>query len=360
MQKEEIRLVRLGDIQPHPLNNFFFDDIVGEKWDDFKRSLQKGLIERPILTDSLMIVSGHQRLRGLKENGASEDEMVSCVIRTYNDENEILRELIDTNIQQRGTISCSAVKLGRIACALEEIYGVRVGNPRRKSNQGSSEASCKSQTDIAEMLDENMETYRRNKKLAQLPPEIQDMIERGQITPSTGARLIARMDEASQQKLVQMLPTNVVQCLTQAEVQQYIEKINTLQDRLEIVEKASGETEEWLKLSSERDAAKEKARQEYERAASMQRELKSTEKRLEKAQADWAFEKARADGSMLEGSPFVMIDSALNSFIRSMAFIQQTDQCLSGLNHDQLKYIYSLLGKSMQMAREVALTIKAA
>ena len=157
-----------------------------------------------------------------------------------------------------------------------------------------------------------------------------------------------------------MLPTNVVQCLTQAEVQQYIEKINTLQDRLEIVEKASGETEEWLKLSSERDAAKEKARQEYERAASMQRELKSTEKRLEKAQADWAFEKARADGSMLEGSPFVMIDSALNSFIRSMAFIQQTDQCLSGLNHDQLKYIYSLLGKSMQMAREVALTIKAA
>jgi len=363
MQKQEIRLVRLGDIQPHPLNSFFFDDITGDKWIDFKLSVADGLINDPILTSQLVTVSGHQRFRAMRENGVSEDTMVRCVVRTYTSETEILRELIETNIQQRGTLMCSAVKMGRIAMAMEEIYKVRRGRPPENPNNvgNSDEAVTKTQAEIAEMLNQNMETYRMNKKLAQLPQEFQEMIERGQITPSTGARLIARMDDASQQKLLQLLPSDIVQRFTQADIQGYIDKINELQSNLEVAQAAiSGGTDEWLKLSDERDRAVQKARDEYEKASLLRKEVKDQEKRLSKAQEQWELAQARADGSMFEGTAFSMIDSALNGFIRSMDFLKQSDHPLANLNGEQIKYIHSLFGKSMQLAREVSQILRAA
>ena len=363
MQEEEIRLVRIGDIKPHPLNNFFFDDISGDKWEDFKRSIAKGMINRPRLSADLMLVSGHQRIRALKENGASDDDMVSCVIRHYKDENEILRELIETNIQQRGTVSCSAVKLGRIACALEEINHVSCGNPHDKAADAKPDDSpeCKKQTEISAMLNQSMSVYHRNKQLAQLPQEYQEMIERGQISPSTGARIIAKMDDASQQKLLKMLPVDVMRRFTQTEIQGYIDQINTLQSNLEFAQKAiSGGTEEWLKLSAERDRAVQKARDEFEKASAMRKECKETEKRLTKMQDEWELAQARADGTMFEGTAFTLIDSALNGFIRSLDFIRQKDQPLAGLNSEQRKYINSLFGKSMQLAREVSQILRAA
>ena len=362
MQKEEIRLVRLGDIQPHPLNSFFFDDIAGDKWEDFKLSVADGLINNPILTDKLITVSGHQRFRAMRENGMNDDTMVRCTIRWYANETEILRELIETNIQQRGTLTCSAVKMGRIAMALEEINKVRRGRPAEiPNNVGNSEPAGKTQAEIAAMLNQNMETYRQNKKLAQLPPEFQAMIEEGRITPTTGARLIARMDESSQQKLLQLLPSDVMRRFTQADIQQYIDQINQLQENLELANNAlTGGTDEWLRLSNERDQAVQKARTEYERAASLQKESKQMEKRLEKMQGEWEFAQARADCTMFEGTAFALIDSTLNGFIRSMDFIKQKDHPLAGLNPEQVKYINTLFGKSMQLAREVSQILRAA
>lgn len=211
------------------------------------------------------------------------------------------------------------------------------------------------------MLNQSMSVYHRNKQLAQLPQEYQEMIERGQISPSTGARIIARMDEASQQKLLKMLPIDVMRRFTQAEIQGYIDQINTLQTNLEFAQKAiSGGTEEWLKLSAERDQAVQKARDEFEKAAAIRKECKETEKRLTKMQDEWEFAQARADGTMFEGTAFTLIDSALNGFIRSLDFIRQKDQPLAGLNSEQRKYINSLFGKSMQLAREVSQILRAA
>lgn len=360
MLKEERRLVRLGDIKPHPLNSFFFDDITGDKWEDFKVSVSNGLINDPILTDSLVLVSGHQRIRAKKENGASDDEMIPCCIRWYSSEQEILRELIETNIQQRGTLTCSAVKMGRIAMALEEINGIRWGGDTKSTN-GTLDGDCKTQADIAAKLNENMGTYKRNKQIAQLPPEFQEMIDRGQITPSTGARLIARMDEESQQKLLQLLPTDVVQRFTQAQIQEYIDQIDNLQSHLEIAQKAiSGGTDEWLKLTAERDNYKQRERTEFEENVKMKKEVKESEKRLARMQDQWELAQARADGTMFEGTALTMIDSALNGFIRSMDYIKQSDHCISSLNKDQLKYISSLFGKSLQLAREVSQLLRAA
>lgn len=356
--KEEIREVRLGDIQDNQLNRFFFDDIEGEKWDDFKASVKDGLIERPILTQNLVLVSGHQRIRAKRENGESTDTKVSCVVRHYENDDDILRDMIETNIQQRGTLSCSAVKMGRIAMALENINRVRRGRPKKSdiaNNVGNmDDRPSKTQEEIASMLDENIETYRLNKKLAQLPPEIQDMVERGQITPSTAARLIARMDEASQEKLMAMMPNDIVRKYTQSEIQGYIDKIRALEEHLAVAQTAiSGGTDEWIRLSHERDQAKEKARKEYEIAQVLQRSVRENEKQMEKLQRQWEIAQARADGSMFQDSPFVLIDSAMNSYLRALEFIRQSKVCFDQLDDNQTKYISSLFTKAAQLTSEV-------
>lgn len=79
------------------------------------------------------MVSGHQRLRACKELGIKN---VYCIVRSYKSEDEVLRDLIETNIQQRGTISSSKKKQALIIQTLERIYGIRntAGRPKDDEN----------------------------------------------------------------------------------------------------------------------------------------------------------------------------------------------------------------------------------
>ena len=367
MQKEEIKDIRLGDIKTNPLNNYFFDDIPpGDKWEDFKQSVKSGLIERPILSDSLMAVSGHQRVRAMRENNENPDMMVSCVIRYYENEDEMVRDLIETNIQQRGTLSCSPVKMGRIAMALEKINNVRNGGDRKSEeaktrvrNADSEEEAYKTPAEIASMLNQSRTVYYQNKQLAKLPEEFQEMIERGQITPSLAARVIAKMDAADQDKLLAMLPDDTRRKFTQNEIQAYINKIHELEDHLMVAQNAiSGGTEEWLKLSQERDKYRDKARREYEDAQQLKKEVRDNERKMEKLQSDWEIAQARADGTMFGNSPFALIDSATNNYLRALEFVNQSKSCLSDLDEDQAKYITTLFSKAAHLTGEMNRVIR--
>ena len=106
----------------------------------------------------------------------------------YEDEDKIIKDLLETNIRQRGDIGGSSIKLGRRIKELERIYGIRDGSAGKvRSSNGTSKMTEK---DLADQLGVDLNTLKRAKTLANLSPEIQQLIEQGSISASTAARVI--------------------------------------------------------------------------------------------------------------------------------------------------------------------------
>ena len=121
--------LNINELKPHPRNNEFFDDMTGDAWEAFKESIKtSGIIEPIVVTKDMIIVSGHQRVRAAKELGIS---TVMVDIRKYENDEQVLKDLIETNIRQRGVGNPNPIKLGRCIKELEKIYGVREGRPEK-------------------------------------------------------------------------------------------------------------------------------------------------------------------------------------------------------------------------------------
>lgn len=112
-------------------------------------------------------------------------------MRSYNSDDKVIKDLLETNIRQRGEIGGSTVKLGRRIKELERIYGIHNGGNRSSSTNGGTEIHT--QEDLLKQLGIDKESYRRAKSLTTLPPEIQELVEQGNISSSTASRLIARL-----------------------------------------------------------------------------------------------------------------------------------------------------------------------
>ena len=124
--------ININELKPHPRNNEFFDDINGEKWDELLDSIRKrikdgkrGNIEPIIITQDKIIVSGHQRVRAFKELSIP---TIEAEIRIYNSDDEVLLDLLESNIRRRGEIGGSAKKVGKRIKELERLYGIREGS----------------------------------------------------------------------------------------------------------------------------------------------------------------------------------------------------------------------------------------
>lgn len=227
--------MKIEELIPHPRNSEFFDDMSGDKWKEFLESIKtSGVIEPVVITQDKVIVSGHQRVRACKELGIAE---ILAEVKVYDDEDAILKDLLETNIRQRGTIGGSSVKLGRRIRELERIYGIRNGGDRSSSTIGG----LATQEDLLKQLGLNKETYRRAKSLTTLPSEIQDLIEQGNISPSTASRLIAKLTPEQQEHLIQSLPAT--ERLTQKQVQEYVDRLNESQRQISAYKSKAEETE---------------------------------------------------------------------------------------------------------------------
>lgn len=223
---------KINELRPHPRNNEFFDDMSGEKWQEFLESIKtSGVIEPIVVTQDKMIVSGHQRVRACKELGIEE---IDAEVKVYDNGNDIIKDLLETNIRQRGDIGGSTVKLGRRIKELERIYGVKNGNNQFKK-EGSPNGPTLSQEDLAQKLGINLKTLKRAKTIANLPQEIQDLVEQGNITPSTASRVISKLSDEEQAELIESLPAT--KKLTQKEVECYIEKLKEKDNQIAGYEK---------------------------------------------------------------------------------------------------------------------------
>ena len=209
----EAQLLAVDSLSPHPRNNDFFDDITGGKWDEFLESVKaSGIIEPLVITQNKVVVSGHQRLRACKELGIRN---VYCIVRTYKSEDEVLRDLIETNIQQRGTISSSKKKQALIIQTLERIYGIQTtGRPKNSVNltefpdkELTNPPPPRTKAQLAEALGLSLEQYATAKAVLPLIPDLQDMIDEGNLPATLARHLLARLSEQEQLELVKSLDT---------------------------------------------------------------------------------------------------------------------------------------------------------
>lgn len=150
-------------------------------------------------------------------------------MRSYDSEDKIIKDLLETNIRQRGDIGGSDLKLGRRIKELERIYGVKQGRPSKNSSNGTTKMTDQ---DIADMNGIDINTLKRAKSLTALPIEIQDLIEQGNISPSTASRLIAKLTPEQQEQLIQSLP--VTEKLTQKQVQEYVNQLQSKQQSVDL------------------------------------------------------------------------------------------------------------------------------
>ena len=209
----EAQLLAVDSLSPHPRNNDFFDDITGGKWDEFLESVKaSGIIEPLVITQNKVVVSGHQRLRACKELGIKN---VYCIVRSYKSEDEVLRDLIETNIQQRGTISSSKKKQALIIQTLERIYGIQTtGSPKNSVNltkfpdkELTNPPPPRTKAQLAEALGLSLEQYATAKAVLPLIPDLQDMIDEGNLPATLARHLLARLSEQEQLELVKSLDT---------------------------------------------------------------------------------------------------------------------------------------------------------
>jgi len=222
-----MEMLNVDKLIPHKQNTYFFDDMTGEPWMAFLESVQtSGIIEPIIATQDLVIVSGHQRVRAAK---ALKIKNVAVEIRHFDSDDEILKQLIETNIRQRGIGNTNAVKLGRCITELERIYGIAHGGDRKsekfKSNNVGNE---KSQEDLLTELGMNKESYRQYKKLSELPEDIQQMVIDGIVTPSVASRMIAKLSPEEQAQLAEQISGR--DKISGSEVQKYIDEIKAVRD----------------------------------------------------------------------------------------------------------------------------------
>lgn len=173
-----MEMMSVKELKPHAKNDFFFDDIEGENWSEFLESVKaRGIIEPLVITPEKVIVSGHQRARACKELGIPE---VKVEVRLYDNEDQVLQDLIETNLRQRGVGNPNAVKLGRCIKELERIYGVQHGGDRKSEKIKLSNGQLDlSQKELAKQLGVSLPVLNRAKKLANLPVEIQQLVEGG-------------------------------------------------------------------------------------------------------------------------------------------------------------------------------------
>ncbi len=226
-------LVDITQLQAHPQNDEFFDPIAGEKWTQFLKSIEtSGVLEPLLVTPEYVIVSGHQRRRACEELGIEE---IPCEIKEYDDRDGlskdqwILKDLIETNVRQRGEIGGNELKMVRRVDALCDIYEIRRGGGRPKIvlNEDNYDAP-RNINAICDKVGTTRKQYYQSTPLLDLEDAVIKRFESGEIPITVAARLISKLTPEQQRELVSMVPDGEI--ISRATVEQYIARIKELED----------------------------------------------------------------------------------------------------------------------------------
>lgn len=325
--------MKIEELKPHPRNSEFFDDMSGEKWQEFLKSIKtSGVIEPIVITQDKVIVSGHQRVRACKELGITE---IMTEMRSYDSEDKIIKDLLETNIRQRGDIGGSDLKLGRRIKELERIYGVKHGGNRSKSSNGTLEMTDQ---DIADMNGIDINTLKRAKSLTTLPTEIQDLIEQGNISPSTASRLIAKLTPEQQEELIKSLP--VTEKLTQKQVQEYVNQLKTKQDSVDLLKQKYIELQEQLKQATNDNQKQSELEKQIERLKKRIVDLTMEKDSIERQKTKTVVERVEVD----KPETLQEIKNLRNQLQKKT----EDNRTLSDMNTEQAQMLSRFMGTSTE------------
>lgn len=223
--------INISELKPHPRNNEFFDDITGDKWEELLESIRKrikekkrGNIEPIIITQDKVIVSGHQRVRAFNE---LKIPSIEAEIRIYDSDDEILLDLLESNIRRRGEIGGSAKKVGLRIKELERLYGIEYGNNRFKTTNNSESIT---QEQLASRMGMSVDTLQNYKMLADMIPELEDLLDTGIVTKTTALAMMRNLSEQEQKEFIESIPTDkkYTQKQMDEKIQKYKNRISEL------------------------------------------------------------------------------------------------------------------------------------
>lgn len=126
-----------------------------------------------------------------------------CDVHTYNNEDEILQDLLETNIRQRGDVGGSAKKVGLRIKELDRLYGIKNGGSGFYGNQYSKNeeltnnftAPQKTEKDIADMMGISRQQLQNYKKLTEMIPELEELVDTGITTATTALAMMRNLSE---------------------------------------------------------------------------------------------------------------------------------------------------------------------
>lgn len=231
---ETIVQKNVDELNPHPKNIDFFDNMDEEVFKKFKESVSSSGILNPIIvSQDNKIINGVQRWRACRELGI---EKIPCIIKEYPNEDTEIRDIIELNIEQRAKTIIDPMKFARFSDTLERIYHVTKHggdrkSKRKKSGKESSETKSNlilTQKELAKKFKMSQQYYNRIKRLNNLLPELQERVglDKGNLKVFKAA-LITALTKEQQQKLLVMYDGKIDGVI--------LEKVTALKDKIKEV-----------------------------------------------------------------------------------------------------------------------------
>ena len=126
-----------------------------------------------------------------------------------------------SNIRRRGEIGGSVKKVGKRIKELERLYGIQHGGDRTVQDEKNS--SClKTQTQLASDMGMDVRPLQNYKLLADMIPELSDLVDTGIVTKTTALAIMKELSEEEQLELIDSLDTT--KKITGRQIQEYISK----------------------------------------------------------------------------------------------------------------------------------------
>lgn len=149
-----------------------------------------------VVTQDKIIVSGHQRVRAFKELGIP---AIESEIRIYNSDDEVLLDLLESNIRRRGEVGGSAKKVGKRIKELERLYGIKQGGSGFYGNQyteilesSNNFKTPRTQEQLAKDMGMTVQNLQNYKMLADMIPELDELVQTGIVMPTTALVFIKK------------------------------------------------------------------------------------------------------------------------------------------------------------------------
>lgn len=97
----------------------------------------------------------------------------------------MLKDLLETNIRQRGNIGGSAKKVGLRIKELERIYGIREGSAGNSQTNNFTGNIPKTESELANQMGITRQSLQNYKKLSEMIPELENLVNT-KLSPKLG------------------------------------------------------------------------------------------------------------------------------------------------------------------------------